>query len=96
MTSTGFQVAFLQANSPLQSVSSGYTLSVMEQDGSNVKAIFPISGETALKPQNVNWSPNGKQLALIHRGNLWIVGNESSVSQQLTSDGQTSKPSWAH
>ena len=96
MTSTGFQVAFLQANSPLQSVNSGYTLSVMEQDGSNVKAIFPISGETALKPQNVNWSPNGKQLALIHRGNLWIVGNESSVSQQLTSDGQTSKPSWAH
>ena len=94
MTSTGFQVAFLQANNPLQSISSGYTLSVMEQDGSNVKDIFPISGETALKPQNVTWSPNGKQIALIHKGNLWIVGNESSVSQQLTSDGQTSKPSW--
>jgi hypothetical protein len=94
MTSTGFQVAFLQANNPLQSVNSGYTLSVMEQDGSNVKDIFPILGETALKPQNVSWSPSGKQIALIHKGNLWIVGNESSVSQQLTSDGQTSKPSW--
>ena len=67
----------------------------MEQDGSNVKAIFPILGETALKPQNVSWSPNGEQIALIYKGNLWIVGNESSVSQQLTSDGQTSKPSWA-
>ena len=95
LTSTGFQVAFLQSNNPLQSVNSGYTLAVMEQDGSNVKAIFPIVGETALKPQNVSWSPNGEQIALIYKGNLWVVGNESSVSQQLTSDGQTSKPSWA-
>ena len=89
-----FQVAFLQANSPLQSVNSGYTLSIMEQDGSNVNAIFPTSGETALKPQNITWSPNGEQIALIHKGNLWVVDNESLISQQLTSDSQTSKPSW--
>ena len=95
ITDDGFQVAFLQSNSPLQSVNSGYTLSVMEQDGSNVKSIFPTSGETALKPQNITWSPNGEQMALIHRGNLWVVDNASLVSQQLTSDSQTSKPSWA-
>ena len=90
----GFQVAFLQSNNPLQSVNSGYTLSVMEQDGSNTKTIFPTSGETALKPQNITWSPNGEQIALIHKGNLWIVDNESLISQQLTSDSQTSQPSW--
>ena len=95
ITNDGFQVAYLQSNSPLQSVNSGYTLSVMEQDGSNAKFIFPTSGETALKPQNITWSPNGEQIALIHRGNLWVVDNESLVSQQLTSDSQTSKPSWA-
>ena len=95
ITNDEFQVAYLQSNSPLQSVNSGYTLSVMEQDGSNAKFIFPTSGETALKPQNITWSPNGEQIALIHRGNLWVVDNESLVSQQLTSDSQTSKPSWA-
>ncbi len=95
ITNDGFQVAYLQSNNPLQSVNSGYTLSVMEQDGSNAKFIFPTSGETALKPQNITWSPNGEQIALIHRGNLWVVDNESLVSQQLTSDSQTSKPSWA-
>ena len=94
ITNAEFQVAYLQSNSPLQSVNSGYTLSVMEQDGSNAKFIFPTSGETALKPQNITWSPNGEQIALIHRGNLWVVDNESLVSQQLTSDSQTSKPSW--
>jgi len=95
ITNDEFQVAYLQSNSPLQSVNSGYTLSVMEQDGSNARFIFPTSGETALKPQNITWSPNGEQIALIHRGNLWVVDNESLVSQQLTSDSQTSKPSWA-
>ena len=95
ITNDGFQVAYLQSNNPLQSVNSGYTLSVMEQDGSNAKFIFPTSGETSLKPQNITWSPNGEQIALIHRGNLWVVDNESLVSQQLTSDSQTSKPSWA-
>jgi len=90
-----YNLAFLQANNPLQSVNSGYTLYMMEQDGSNSKPIFPDKGATPLKAQDVVWSPNNDQIALIYKGNLWIIGTNSKMSQQLTSDGQTSKPSWS-
>ncbi len=90
----GFRVAFLQALNPLQSVSSRYRLALMDQDGSNATLIFPGPGEAGLKPQTVAWSPGGNQIALIHRGDLWIVEEDSGIAQQLTADAHTSSPNW--
>ena len=92
-TESGFRVAFLQALNPLQRVSR-YRLALMDQDGSNVAAIFPAPGEAGLKPQTVAWSPGGSQIALIQKGDLWIVEEDSGIAQQLTNDAQTSSPSW--
>ncbi len=92
-TENGFRVAFLQALNPLQSVSR-YRLALMDQDGSNVATIFPAPGEAGLKPQTVAWSPGGNQIALIQKGDLWIVEEDSGIVQQLTNDAQTSSPSW--
>ncbi len=92
-TESGFRVAFLQALNPLQRVSR-YRLALMDQDGSNVAAIFPAPGEAGLKPQTVAWSSGGNQIALIQKGDLWIVEEDSGIAQQLTNDAQTSSPNW--
>ena len=93
---SNYRIAFLQALDPLHSLSSRYQLALMDQDGSNTTAIFPPEGEAGIKPQTVAWSPSGHQIALIHRGDLWIVEETSILAQQLTDDAQTSSPSWTN
>jgi hypothetical protein len=90
----GGRLAYLQAISPLESVSSRYYLAVADRDGSNASRLFPPEGETGLNPQTVTWSPDGRLIALIRGGNLWIVDLESGEAQQLTGDGLASKPTW--
>ncbi len=91
------QVAFLQALSPLDSESSSYRLMVMDRDGSNARAVFPNSGEQGIAQNELSppsWSPNGNRLALIYRGDVWIVDPASGAGQQLTGDGLTIALDW--
>lgn len=92
----GQRVAYLQATSPLDSVTSRYRIMIMDRDGSNATALFPPAGQTGLKKVDTTfyWSPDGTQLAAIHNGNLWVVDVVTGLSQQLTGDGQTTNPSW--
>jgi resuscitation-promoting factor RpfB len=91
-----FQVAFLQAiDSNVDSSKSRYRLGVMDRDGSNVHFIFPPEGLPGLAAnQTVSWSPDGKRLAVIYEGNLWLVDAETSISQQLTGDGLSARVVW--
>lgn len=95
-------LAYLQARRPYNSVSSEYDLIVADRDGSNAQIIFPPDGQSGiassdrgLTPQDFVWSPDGRQIALIYQGNLWIVNVESGVSHQLTLDGGASHPVWS-
>jgi hypothetical protein len=88
-------LAFLQALSPLESDRSRYQLVVMDRDGSNRRSLFPAEGEQGLEPQRVVWSPDAARIALIYRGDLWIVDISAGVGQRLTGDGQTTGISWA-
>jgi hypothetical protein len=91
------QVAFLQALSPLESEASSYRLMVMDRDGSNVRAVFPGTGEPGIAPNELSppsWSPDGGRLALIYRGDVWIVDAASGLGQQLTGDGLTIALDW--
>ncbi len=90
-----YQVAFLQAVSPLESADSRYRLVVMDRDGSNQRALFPPQGELGLEPQVVAWSPDSARLALLYRGNVWVVDVESGVAQPVTGDGQGVRVDWA-
>jgi hypothetical protein len=90
----GDLVAYLQAISPLESVSSRYFLAVMDRDGSNPRRLFPPEGEMGLNPQTAAWSPDAEIIAVISGGNLWIVDVQSGDAQQLTADAQASKPTW--
>ena len=89
-----YRVAFLQALAPLESQTSTYQLVVMDRDGSNQTALFPATGEAGLTPQPIVWSPDGTRLALIYRGDLWIVDATTGVGQRLTGDGQTVALDW--
>ncbi len=88
------RVAFLQALSPIESQGSNYQLAVMDRDGSNRRTLFPPPGETGLAPQQSVWSPDGSQIALTYRGDLWLVDVGTGRGQQITGDGQTTSYDW--
>jgi hypothetical protein len=89
-----YSIAFLQALDPLDSERSGYQLSVMDRDGSNLRTLFPNEGERGLGAQTPAWSPDAQQIAVLYQGDLWVVDVESGVGQRLTGDGQTLAVDW--
>ncbi len=90
-----FRVAFLQATDPNNSPFTTYRLGVMDRDGSNVRFVFPPEGQPGLSAnQVVAWSPDGRLLAVIYDGNLWLLNPDTGLSQQLTGDGLATIPRW--
>ncbi|MBN2084781.1 MAG: G5 domain-containing protein [Anaerolineales bacterium] len=93
----GYNVAFLEAARPLESDRSKYHLVISDRDGSNARPVFPPEGEPGLTPGEAGeaeWSPDGKQIALIYEGNLWIIDLATGESRQLTGDGQVTMIDW--
>lgn len=89
-----YAVAFLQALAPLESADSRYRLMVMDRDGSNARALFPAPGEVGLAPQRIGWSPDAGRIAVLYRGDLWLVDVAGGVGQPVTGDGQTLALDW--
>ncbi len=90
-----YKLAFMQAISPLESDTSNYRLTVMDRDGSNLHGIFPPLGESGLAPQPVVWSPGANQIAVIYRGDLWIVDVVSELGQRITAESLTLSMDWS-
>lgn len=92
------RVAYLQAQTPLNSVGTAYDLVVMDRDGSNKRTIFPPEGQSEMRPTGFDgeyvWSPDGRQVAIIYQRNIWLVDVESGLTQQLTNDGQVEALRW--
>jgi hypothetical protein len=91
-----FRIAFLQAAEPNNSPFSRYRLGVMDRDGSNLRFLFPPEGQPGLAAnQHIAWSPEGRFLAVIYDGNLWLVDADTGLTQQLTGDGLSDHPAWS-
>lgn len=91
------RIAYLQARDITNSINAQaeYDLIVADRDGSNARKVFPPQGQPGLTaPQNLAWSPDAQQIAVIYRGNLWIVDVVTQVANQLTLDGGASNPVW--
>jgi hypothetical protein len=93
-TAIDVRIAYLQAIDPLDSVISRYRLAVMDRDGSNSRVIFPPEGQPGLHPQVITWSPDGRQIALVYQGNLYLIDLASGIARQITGDGRSSTPRW--
>ena len=94
-------LAWLQARDPHNSNNSEYDLIVADRDGSNQRLLFPAPGQPGIRRTNsgfsaqaLTWSPDGRLIALIHQGNLWLVEVQSSAAHQITFDGGASRPVW--
>jgi hypothetical protein len=91
-------LAYLKARDLADSINdqAAYDLFVTDRDGSNAHKVFPADGQPGLTAfaKDFVWSPDGRQIALIYRGNLWVIDVESQVPHQLTLDGGASKPVW--
>lgn len=95
-------LAYLKARDPYNSINGEYDLVVADRDGSNARKIFPPEGQPGivstflgLTNQAFTWSPDGKQIALVYDGNLWVVDVINGVSHQLTFDKQSEFPVWS-
>lgn len=74
--------------------SAAYELMVADRDGSNSRVVFPPAGQPGITQREFVWSPDGRQIAFIYQGNLWIVDVETRLANQLTLDGGASRPVW--
>jgi len=88
------QIAYLEAVDPLDSFVSRYRLVVMDRDGSNRRVVFPPEGQPGLQAGSFTWSPDGRQIAVVHQGNIYLVDAVTGLAQQVTGDGFASSPRW--
>lgn len=94
-------IAYLQSREPYNSINGEYNLVVADRDGSNPRVIFPHPEQSGIKTSDFGlsatdfaWSPDGRLIATIYQGNLWIVDVQSAVSFQVTFDGGSTNPVW--
>jgi hypothetical protein len=91
-------LGFLQARTPLDSVSGEYDLVLADRDGSNARILFPGVGKAGIRPlddgSEFAWSPDGRQIALIYQGNIYIVDVDSGHATGVTIVGNAQHPRW--
>lgn len=97
-------LAYLQAVDPNRSVYDEYRLVVADRDGSNARVLFPPENQEGIRwsnrpfsltPRIFTWSPDGRQIALIYQGNLWVIDVATEFSYQMTFDGGSENPVWS-
>jgi hypothetical protein len=87
-------IAFGKADNALQSVSSRYSIQLIDRDGSNKHQIFPFQNENGVQFPELVWSPTEPTLLFVFNGNLHITSSEGSPPRQLTVNTQASQPQW--
>lgn len=94
-------LAWLQAREPHNSMNGDYDLVIADRDGSNKRRVFPAADapgirktDAGLTPRQFAWSPDGRYIAIVYRGDLWLVARESGQAQQVTFDGGSAHPVW--
>ena len=95
-------IAWLSARQPQNSLSSQYDLMIADRDGSNESRIFPPVGETGINRGDFAstappfaWSPDARQIAIVYRGDIWLVDVADATATQVTFDGASSFPVWS-
>jgi hypothetical protein len=68
----------------------------MDRDGSNKRHLFPREGELGTaRPIVQRWSPDGRQIAVLYLGDLYLIDIISGRIERMTGDGQSEQLVWA-
>lgn len=93
------EIAFLRALEPFASLQSGYTLWLMDSDGSNARQIFPPPGENTAFPRQADflaWQGDGLGVSFVFEDDLYLLNLETNQVSSLADDeAVASNPSWA-
>jgi len=94
-------LAWLKAREAQNSLSGDYDLFLADRDGSNQRRLFPPPGQPGIRKNDFgssarqfSWSPDGRFIALIYAGDLWLLEIATAAAYQITFDGQSSNPIW--
>lgn len=90
-------IAYLRARSLNNSISESaeYDLVVADRDGSNARVVYPTTNaQPGLTSREFAWSPDGRQIAFIYQGSLWVVDVASGTANQITLDSGAARPVW--
>ncbi len=87
-------IVFGEADNPLQSVNSRYSIQLIDRDGSNKRQIYPFQNENGVLFPDLAWSPDDSTVLFVANGNLFITSSEGSPPRQLTVNTQASRPQW--
>ncbi len=93
-----YNIAYFQPREALNSLGTQYDLVMADRDGSNAQVVFPGADRPGVRPDPENgivWSPTGRQIAIVHQDNIWIIDVETGLAHPITSDGQASRPRWS-
>ena len=95
-------IAWLSAREPQNSLSSAYDLVIADRDGSNERRVFPPDGHAGLLRLNFAstappfaWSPDARHIAIVYRGDIWLVDATNADATKVTFDGASSFPVWS-
>lgn len=91
---TGAGILFGQARSPLASQSSGYTLFLMDADGSNARPVFPSADELGLDYPEIAWGPAGREFLVVYRSFLYLVALDTGNVRQAADESHVTKVCW--
>jgi len=87
-------IIFAKAVNTLRSVTSRYTLINIDWDGSNPHTIFPVGEELGLSFLDIARPPQSTANILVYQDNLFLLRDDGTPAEQLTSDNQSRLPQW--
>ena len=90
----GSALLFGQARIPYESQSGGYTLCLMDADGSNRRCLYPPKEENGLDLPFWQWSPDGERILFIDQGMLTLLDPETGALGRLSEGGEVIRFSW--
>ena len=89
-------LAFLQARySDRPQSRAGHDLMIADRDGSNLRRLFPPAGQPGLAAQEITWSPDGQQLALVHEEQLLLLDVTDGGAQRFPFPGKVTSVVWS-
>ena len=91
---SGDDIVFGRARSPHASQTSGYTLHLVDRDGSDLRPLYPPPQEIGLDYPEVAWGPGGDQIIFVYQGNLHLINTFSGEVSQLTEEGSATAVQW--